>query len=151
MVESEQSLPILTDDICLMPGDPTVRIEEAPSNARRIFTGIDINCNINRVWNALTEYENLQLIIPSLVKNEVLFRTERGARLSQVGGAKVRPLICSPFSSFFRYSSLSLSHIPSVSSVLPYTLPLLFSYSLSSIVPFSISFFRCCLLAGLLT
>ena len=87
----DQSIPILTDDICLVPGDPIVRIEEAPGNARRIFTGIDINCDIRRVWSVLTNYEDLHQVIPSLVENEVVYRTARGARLSQVGGAKVLP------------------------------------------------------------
>lgn len=84
-------IDIIIDDICLVPGDPIVRIEIAPSNARRIFTGIDINCNIGRVWDTLTDYENLHLVIPSLVSNEVLYRSAKGARLSQVGGAKVLP------------------------------------------------------------
>lgn len=88
---ADESMPVLTDDICLVPGDPVVRIEEAPSNARRIFTGIDINCEIDRVWKVLTTYEKLHEVVPSLVKNQVLYRTERGARLSQVGGAKVLP------------------------------------------------------------
>ena len=82
---------VLTDDICLLPGEPVVRIEEAPSNARRIFTGIDIIANIDDVWEVLTNYERLQDVVKSLVKNEVLLRTERGARLLQVGGAKVLP------------------------------------------------------------
>lgn len=28
--------------VCLLPGAPVVRVEVAPGNARRIFTGIDI-------------------------------------------------------------------------------------------------------------
>ena len=84
--EGDQQIPILTDDICLVPGDPIVRVEVAPSNARRIFTGIDINCNIDQVWGILTDYDNLHEVIPSLVKNEVVYKTARGARLSQVRG-----------------------------------------------------------------
>lgn len=107
---------VLTDDICLMPGEPVIRIEEAPNNARRIFTGnqvihtthlmsyrfiissflllagIDIAAKVTDVWSVLTDYESLQKVIPSLVKNQVLYRTEQGgARLAQVGGAKVLP------------------------------------------------------------
>ena len=89
--EDDQSIPVLTDDICLVPGDPIVRIEEAPGNARRIFTGIDINCDIQRVWSVLTNYEDLHQVIPSLAENEVVYRTARGARLSQVGAANVFP------------------------------------------------------------
>ena len=62
---------VLTDDICLMPGEPQVRIEEAPNNARRIFTGIDIIADVDRVWEVLRNYEKLQDVVPSIVSNEV--------------------------------------------------------------------------------
>jgi len=39
----EESAPsVLDPNVCLLPGVPIVRIEVAPGNARRIFTGIDI-------------------------------------------------------------------------------------------------------------
>lgn len=76
----------LTDDMCLLPGEPIIRIEEAPSNSRRIFSGIDIIADINDVWGVLTNYRNLQSVVPSLVRNDVLFGyPDGGARLSQVG------------------------------------------------------------------
>ena len=82
----------ITDDICLLPGgDPLVRVETAPSNARRIFTAIDILAAADDVWAVLTAYETLHHVVPSLVKNNVVYRTENGARLFQVGGAKVLP------------------------------------------------------------
>lgn len=83
----------LTDDMCLIPGaDPEVYIEDAPQNARRIFTGVDIMADVDVVWKLLTDYENLDKVVPSLVENEVLSRTPNGgARLRQVGGAKVLP------------------------------------------------------------
>ena len=92
-ISSTKSPNYLTDDMCLVPGaDPEIRIELAPKNARRIFTGVDILASIDSVWTVLTNYEELQLVVPSLVKNEVLYRTaEGGARLKQVGGAKVFP------------------------------------------------------------
>ena len=92
-ISSPKSPNYLTDDMCLVPGaDPEVRIELAPKNARRIFTGVDILASIDSVWTVLTNYEELQLVVPSLVKNEVVYRTpEGGARLKQVGGAKVFP------------------------------------------------------------
>ena len=89
--ELDNAPAVLTDDICLLPGEPVVRIEEAPSNARRIFTGIDIIATIDDVWEVLTNYERLQDVVKSLVKNDVIYRTEQGARLLQVGGAKVLP------------------------------------------------------------
>ena len=71
----------------LLPGEPpVVTIEEAPLNARRIFATVDVHASSDGVWNVLTAYEKLQRVVPSLVKNDVLFRTEEGgARLSQVG------------------------------------------------------------------
>jgi len=93
-VESTKSSPqFLTDDICLLPGsEPLVRIETAPGNARRIYTGVDIIASLEDVWQVLIDYENLKSVVPSLVKNEVLSRTsDGGARLLQVGGAKVLP------------------------------------------------------------
>ena len=39
----EQDTPSTLDDtLCLIPGEVTVRIEDAPSNSRRIFAGIDV-------------------------------------------------------------------------------------------------------------
>merc|ERR1719424_2591242 len=57
---------VLEEDVCLVPGQPVVRVEDAPGNARRIFTGIDIvadGCeNVTGVvWNVLTDYANLAL------------------------------------------------------------------------------------------
>ena len=47
---------------------------------------------MDAVWDVLTAYEKLQDVVPSLVKNEVVERTaDGGARLAQVGGAKVLP------------------------------------------------------------
>ena len=73
-VVTKNSLPVLTDDICLFPGsEPIVRVEEAPSNARRIFTGVDIMADMESIWEVLTAFERLQDVVPSLVKNEVYF------------------------------------------------------------------------------
>ncbi len=87
----------LTEEICLVPGEPVVRVEEAPGNARRIFTGIDIvgDCqDIHEVvWNVLTDYPNLSDPVPNLVSNRVLQTCDGGARLEQVGAAKLAPMI----------------------------------------------------------
>ncbi|KAJ1424137.1 hypothetical protein B484DRAFT_303978, partial [Ochromonadaceae sp. CCMP2298] len=67
-------------------------IETAPQNARRIFTGTDIAADVDSVWRVLTDYAQLQTVVPSLVANEVLeIRADGGARLRQVGGAKIFP------------------------------------------------------------
>lgn len=78
---------VLSDDVCLVPGSPVVRVEVAPGNARRIFTGIDIVSQepdvLEVVWQILTDYENLAAVVPNLVANDVIFRTPEGARLRQ--------------------------------------------------------------------
>lgn len=114
---SEMAPPFLDSSMCLIPGEPIVRVERAPSNSRRIFAGIDIMSSVDDVWNVLTDYDNLQNVVPNLVINEVLERYEsdiqypfsyeirtdvkseeqcralstrmRGATMKQVGGAKV--------------------------------------------------------------
>ena len=36
----------LGDDMCLIPGEVVVRVDAAPGNARRIYTGVDINADV---------------------------------------------------------------------------------------------------------
>jgi len=112
---SEMAPPFIGDDQCLVPGVPLCRVEKAPENSRRIFAGIDIMSSVDSVWEALTDYAHLQDIVPNLVVNEVLESynpsldpeidvsgslpkdeqckllslTTKGAKLRQVGGAKV--------------------------------------------------------------
>ena len=112
---SEMAPPFLDPNSCLVPGEPVVRVERAPENSRRIFAGIDITASVDDVWNVLTNYSELQNVIPNLVMNEVLDLYEggaaqvatfdnsaseedqckqvaenmKGALLKQVGGAKV--------------------------------------------------------------
>jgi hypothetical protein len=60
----------------LLPSrEPYVSIEEAPSNGRRIFTGVDIMADMESIWEVLTAFDRLQDVVPSLVKNEVQRRT----------------------------------------------------------------------------
>ena len=60
----------------LLPSrEPYVSIEVAPSNARRIFTGVDIMADMESIWEVLTAFDRLQDVVPSLVKNEVQRRT----------------------------------------------------------------------------
>jgi hypothetical protein len=115
---SEMAPPFLDESMCLVPGEPVVRVEKAPENSRRIFAGIDILASVDTVWNVLTDYANLQNVVPNLVVNEVeqvypgvattvankilvdaslpedeqcraLSQQMKGSRLRQVGGAKV--------------------------------------------------------------
>lgn len=91
-VNGEETPAVLTDDVCLVPGEPIVRVERAPDNSRRIFTGVDIIAPVDAVWETLTDYEGLHKVVPSLVENTVLSRNKRGgARLLQIGGANVLP------------------------------------------------------------
>jgi Polyketide cyclase / dehydrase and lipid transport len=71
-MSSEMAPPFLDEDQCLIPGEPIVRVEKAPENSRRIFAGIDIMASVDDVWNVLTDYNNLQNVVPNLVVNEVL-------------------------------------------------------------------------------
>jgi hypothetical protein len=115
---SEMAPPFINEDQCLIPGEAVVRVEKAAENSRRIFAGIDIMASVDDVWNLLTDYENLQRVVPNLVVNEVVeeygaesdmdyeihpdvgiddendaikdISTQlKGAKLKQVGGAKV--------------------------------------------------------------
>ena len=110
---SEMAPPFLGEDQCLVPGaEPVVRVEKAPQNSRRIFAGIDILASVDAVWNVLTDYSNLQNVVPNLVVNDVLelypgtpvttntvdgaqeeyqrmASQLKGSLLRQVGGAKV--------------------------------------------------------------
>jgi len=116
---SSMAPPFIGEDQCLVPGEAVVRIENAPQNSRRIFAGIDIMVSVDEVWKVLTDYEHLQRVVPNLVTNDVLQLYEgdenvysnplplestssdheqeikllsekmKGARLKQIGGAKV--------------------------------------------------------------
>eukprot|EP00468_Gymnochlora_sp_CCMP2014_P006346 CAMPEP_0167749066 /NCGR_PEP_ID=MMETSP0110_2-20121227/5192_1 /TAXON_ID=629695 /ORGANISM="Gymnochlora sp., Strain CCMP2014" /LENGTH=280 /DNA_ID=CAMNT_0007634161 /DNA_START=303 /DNA_END=1145 /DNA_ORIENTATION=+ len=87
-----QSPPVLGDDVCLIPGEPIVRIEKAPDNSVRIFAGIDVVTPMEEVWSILTDYDKLTNVIPSLVSTRVLSYADcGGARIEQVGSADLFP------------------------------------------------------------
>jgi Polyketide cyclase / dehydrase and lipid transport len=113
---SEMAAPFIGEDQCLVLGEPVARVEKAPENSRRIFAGIDIPHSVDDVWKLLTDYANLQNVVPNLVVNEVLEEYKmdvhsasavpdpdkpeevqcqelankmKGAKLRQIGGAKV--------------------------------------------------------------
>lgn len=94
--DDSETPAVLSDEVCLVPGRPIVRVEVAPGNARRIFTGIDIVSGepdvLEAVWSILTDYANLGEVVPNLLSNQVLSTTpDGGARLQQVGGAQLAP------------------------------------------------------------
>ena len=80
---SEMTPPFLDDDQCLVPGEPVVRVEKAPENSRRIFAGIDIMASVDTVWDVLTDYANLQNVVPNLEVNQVL-KTYQGKNASDI-------------------------------------------------------------------
>ena len=87
---------ILNDEVCLVPGSPVVRVEAAPGNARRIFTGVDIVAEgdtLELVWRTLTDYPLLAEVVPNLISNKVVRSDDDGlgARLEQVGAADLAP------------------------------------------------------------
>ena len=69
---TDMAPPFINEDECLIPGEPVVRVEKAPQNSRRILAGIDIPVSVEDVWKLLTDYPNLQKVVPNLVVNEVL-------------------------------------------------------------------------------
>jgi len=93
--DDQAAPPFLAEEVCLVPGAPVVRVENAPGNARRIFTGIDIVAGsddvLEMVWKTLTDYDKLSDVVPNLVANEVVSRSTDGARLKQLGAAKLAP------------------------------------------------------------
>jgi hypothetical protein len=106
-VVTKNSLPVLTDDICLFPGsEPIVRVEEAPSNARRIFTGVDVMADMESIWEVLTAFDRLQNVVPSLVKNEVSKRTTQ--LLSGIDFAKLSIILHRTLRHLFLRSSSAL-------------------------------------------
>jgi len=85
---TEMAPPFIDEDQCLVPGEAIVRVEKAPDNARRIFAGIDINASVDDVWKVLTDYPNLQKVVPNLVKNDVVevFKADKNFKLESVLG-----------------------------------------------------------------
>jgi uncharacterized membrane protein len=61
------------------------KLEHTSWNSRKVHASVAINAPIERVWEALTDYEGLGSFIPSLVENKCLRRKSNGAILLQVG------------------------------------------------------------------
>jgi len=90
---TDMAPPFIGEDECLVPGEPVVRVEKAPQNSRRIFAGIDIPVGVDEVWRLLTDYPNLQKVVPNLVVNEVLrlYPGENGKISTSIDDEKLSP------------------------------------------------------------
>jgi Polyketide cyclase / dehydrase and lipid transport len=99
---SDMAPPFLDETQCLVPGEPVVRLEKAPENSRRIFAGVDIMASVDDVWKVLTDYSNLQKVVPNLVVNEVLELYDKGTNLAidkyQVDPSKPAEIQCKEIS-----------------------------------------------------
>ena len=89
--KAQSPVESIGDDMCLIPGEVVVRVDAAPGNSRRIYMGVDINADVPTVWDLLTDYEGLADVVPNLVSNEVIKKTEAGAQIRQIGAAQVLP------------------------------------------------------------
>lgn len=61
-----------------------IEIEKLGTNSRRIQSKIEIDANLDTVWNILTDYEKLVDFIPGLAVSEVVEKKDNFARLYQV-------------------------------------------------------------------
>ena len=98
-------------DMCLIPGEVVVRVDAAPGNARRIYTGVDINADVDTVWNLLTDYEGLAEVVPNLVSNEVVQLTANGAKIKQIGAAQVLPCLTFKASMVVDVTEIGRAHV----------------------------------------
>lgn len=69
-----------------------VQVVKTSWNSRLIHASVDVHADLECVWKALTDYENLGQFIPSLVENRCLERRGNGAVLYQVGLGLPAPL-----------------------------------------------------------
>lgn len=70
-------------------GGVSIQVDNTSWNSRRIYASISITAPVEMVWNALTDYDNLDSFIPSLVENRCLERNGTTAVLYQVGAQDV--------------------------------------------------------------
>ncbi|TXG63174.1 hypothetical protein EZV62_010168 [Acer yangbiense] len=62
-----------------------IEIEKFGRNSRRIQSKIEIEANLDTVWNILTDYERLVDFIPGLAVSELVEKKDNFARLYQIG------------------------------------------------------------------
>ncbi|KAK0581213.1 hypothetical protein LWI29_011389 [Acer saccharum] len=62
-----------------------IEIEKFGRNSRRILSKIEIEANLDTVWNILTDYERLVDFIPGLAVSELVEKKDNFARLYQIG------------------------------------------------------------------
>ncbi|GIL82077.1 hypothetical protein Vretifemale_10968 [Volvox reticuliferus] len=65
--------------------DVRIEVEKTSWTSRRIFASVVVATPKNTVWSALTDYDNLGSIVPSIVENRCLERTANSALVYQVG------------------------------------------------------------------
>ncbi len=66
-----------------------VIIEATSINSRKIKSNIEVNSNINNVWNVLTNYNNLSKFLPNLIQSYTLPSENNNIRLYQEGSQKI--------------------------------------------------------------
>ncbi|GIL68712.1 hypothetical protein Vafri_21963 [Volvox africanus] len=69
--------------------DVRIEVEKTSWTSRRIFASILVATPKSIVWSALTDYDNLGSIVPSIVENRCLERTDNSALVYQVGAQDV--------------------------------------------------------------
>ncbi|KAL5859385.1 hypothetical protein ACOSQ4_000681 [Xanthoceras sorbifolium] len=62
-----------------------IEIEKLGRNSRRIQSKIEIDANLDTVWNILTDYEKLVDFIPGLAVSELVEKKDNFARIYQIG------------------------------------------------------------------
>ncbi|GLI63596.1 hypothetical protein VaNZ11_006600 [Volvox africanus] len=69
--------------------DVRIEVEKTSWTSRRIFASVVVATPKSIVWSALTDYDNLGSIVPSIVENRCLERTGDSALVYQVGAQDV--------------------------------------------------------------
>ncbi|XVF22225.1 hypothetical protein REPUB_Repub12eG0155200 [Reevesia pubescens] len=62
-----------------------IEIKKLGGNSSRIRSKIGIEASLDTVWNILTDYEKLAVVIPALAVSKVVEKKDKFARLYQIG------------------------------------------------------------------
>jgi ribosome-associated toxin RatA of RatAB toxin-antitoxin module len=90
---TDASLPLADDtlendlSLSVVPSEWSLNIttEKLEGRKRRIVASISIPCSVEKVWQVLTDYDNLSNFIPNLTLSRRIERPESGCFLEQVG------------------------------------------------------------------